>query len=437
MPSGPAEPSAKTLAESIYREVLSQASGDRLVEASVRRAGDILFVQDEPLDLNHYGRVRIAGAGKASLAMAGALLDLFPDADGLIVGKADPQLPTRLANLEVIGAGHPVPNLESLTAGERMLGFARDCNADDLVLFCLSGGASALLEALVAEVSLEDLQRTTALLLASGAPITTINAVRRQLSRVKGGRLSTAFGNATVIVLVLSDVVSNDLSVVGSGPLYVASQKEQGQQATLAQHWTLTHQNELPSPVQEALLELRLPTTAPHRRHCVLGSPALLIPLAIEAARQHGLEPLPYADPLAGEARHRAHRIIRLARARVLGGAHPFCMIFVGETTVKLRHPEIPTIGGRCQEMAVAAALGLSGHSGLAFLAGGTDGNDGPTDAAGGLVDSETVVQNPDSIRAALETNSSYRWLQKCGALLKTGPTGSNLTDIALVVYRP
>ena len=410
----------------IYGEVLAQVRADRLVSAAVRRAGDILFVQDSAFDLNHYDQVLVCGAGKASADMAAALADLLGDrlAGGLVVTKSG----AAEGVIRVVPGSHPIPGESSLAAGEKMLEFAAQTTERDLVLFCLSGGASALMEALLPGISLVDLQATTETLLKAGADIRTLNAARVRLSRIKGGGLARAF-RAQVVVLVLSDVIGNDLSVVGSGPFMAARRGRHGHAVAFG------FAGRLPTPVQAALTRDLL-ESAPPIEHFVIGSAALLWPLAAEAARRQGMEPVGYADPMKGEARTMAAKIMRLAKTKRARGEADFCMVFAGETTVTVRGDGK---GGRCQEMALRAATEVADEPGLAFLAAGTDGNDGPTDASGGLVEPGTVdaagVQNV-SARAALQKNDSYRFLKASHGLIITGPTGSNVNDLCLVVHR-
>ena len=217
------EPStlAGRLALEIYSDVLAGVRADTLVASAVRRVGSILFIHDSPYDLQHFEKVFVCGAGKASAAMAAALGPILGDrlAGGLVVtqpggGIAPPPIQT-------LEGAHPVPDERSLAAGEAMLKFASETTPRDLVLFCLSGGASALMEATRPEISLDDLQAATNALLNAGADIRTLNAVRVRLSRIKGGGLARAF-SAHIAVLVLSDVLGNDLSVVGSASPFLA-----------------------------------------------------------------------------------------------------------------------------------------------------------------------------------------------------------------------
>jgi glycerate-2-kinase len=411
------------MAVAIYERTLDAVRADRLIEAAVHRMGNLLTVQDLEYELEAYDRVRIAALGKAAVGMATALAaELGPYlSDGLVITKDETPAP---APLETLFSAHPVPDERSLEAGEAMLRFARECGEGDLVLFALSGGASALAEALEDEIELEDLRETTSRLLASGAAIGTVNDVRRRVSRLKGGGLARAFAPATVVVLVLSDVVGGELASVGSGPLVPPPDRSLSDEIV----------DLLPDPVRREVrshdLLLRATPEYPHR---VVGSVSIAVHAAADAAKALGFEAHAYLDPLEGEARVMARRVVQLAR-RVLRKSGPVAMILGGETTVTLRGPGR---GGRCQEMALAAAPGLSKLSNVAFLAAGTDGSDGPTPYAGGLVDEGSLlrarVAGVDH-RRALTANDSSRFLEACGGLIRTGPTFSNVNDICLVV---
>lgn len=422
-PFGP----ASELAVRIYERVLDAVRADRLIRGAVEREGELLFVQGQPYDLSAFRRVLIAGAGKASVPMAQAMAERLGDrlAGGLIVTKQGHA--EAVDGVEVLEAAHPVPDETSLRAGERLLAFAEGAREDDLVIFLLSGGASALVEAPVDGISLADLQAANQVLLASGADITAMNAVRSRVSRTKAGGLARAFAPATVVALVLSDVIGNGLPTIGSGPLVSPVTRELPYELLDA----------LPSAVRAEVLAGELfPRTTPKVDHYVVGSVSVAVHAAADAARQLGVVPLPYGDPMQGEAREMARRIVALAGRQVKARAgEEFCLIFGGETTVTLRGSGR---GGRCQEMALAVAPRIARMPGTAFLATGTDGTDGPTDAAGGLVDPGSLLRAKDAgvdHRRALVNNDSYRFLEASGGLVKTGPTGSNVNDLCLVVH--
>lgn len=418
---------AAQLAVSIYGDVLDAVRADRLVEQFVTLEDGVLITQGEPYDLRHFDRIFVAAVGKASIEMARAVEQILGDriSGGVAITRKGYAAP--LERLEVFEAAHPIPDETSLRAGEEMLRLAEKVEEGDLVLFLLSGGASTLMEQPVGDLSLEDIQETNRVLLSSGADIAQMNAVRSHMSRLKSGGLARAFRKATVVALVLSDVVGNSLAAIGSGPLF-GGRSDAHLPDSLIQS--------LPESVRREVLAGGLFGHAtPAVPHYVVGSVSVAIHAAIEACEKRGIEPLAYGDPMVGEAREMSRRIMDLAKRQIGARAGlPFCMIFGGETTVTLRGSGK---GGRCQEMALAAASSVSKLSGTAFLAAGTDGTDGLTDAAGGLVEPDsTLIAKAAEVdaRKALVANDSYRFLQACGGLIVTGPTGSNVNDICLVV---
>jgi len=415
------------LALEIYSQVLDSVRGDRLVRSFVDLDGDRLTIQDRAYSLADYRRVKVAAVGKASVEMAAAIHELLGSRveEGLVVTKEGYGAP--VGNYEILQAGHPTPNESSLVAGRRMKGLAESCGEDDLVIFLLSGGASALMELPNDDITLDELRETNRILLESGVDITGMNAVRASLSQLKAGGLGRAFGHATVVCLVLSDVVGNSLATIGSGPLIVPNRNVAIPEALI---------DALPSAVRrEVLAGELLPRSVPHIPHFVVGSVSVAIHAAADAAKQRGIVPLAYGDPMRGESREMSRKIMALATRQVRAQeGEPFCMIFGGETTVKIRGKGL---GGRSQEMALAAVSKVAKLYGVAFLAAGTDGGDGPTDAAGGLVeaDSEVIAQAKGfQTRRSLVENDSYHYLEACGGLIKTGPTGSNVNDLCLVV---
>jgi glycerate-2-kinase len=415
----------------IYSKVLEAVEGGKLVRAALRRTADELDVQGQRIDLASFDRILLCAVGKASEAMAKAAIEVVGDVDGgVVVTRRDTneEVPAGLRSIE---AGHPYPDEGSLLAGEAILQLASSVDEGTLVLFLLSGGASAMLESPAEGVSLEDLRSTNDFLLGSGQPIQVVNSVRSRTSRTKAGGLARAFAPATVLVLVLSDVLGNDLATIGSGPFL---EPRPGVDASIR----FAHAPALPDSVRAALqapkgIELGPTATV---RHFVIGSVSLAMHEALSAAEELGLEGLGYSDPMVGEAREMARSIARHARTVLEHrSGQPFCMVFGGETTVKLG--SVHGLGGRCQEMALAIAPRLVRMPGCAFLAAGTDGSDGPTDAAGATADPDTVSRaEAKGLKAseALANHDSYGFLSATGNLIVTGPTGSNVNDIALFV---
>lgn len=418
---------AGELALDIYRQTLAKVSGDQLVRDHVRLIGRHLFVDDLSFHLSDYDRLVVAGAGKASVAMARGLEENLGTHiyDGLIVTKHGHREPLRLC--QIIEASHPVPGQDSLLAGEEMLRFAeRYSKPGNLVLFALSGGASALMEAPVDGVSLDDLQRLNHALLASGATIHTINAIRSRLSRIKAGGLAKAFGDAEVVVLVLSDVPGDRLGAIGSGP-FVAPTADVDVTA-LASAFGL--HDALPPQV---MAKLEVPPDAsrnPHPEHRIIGNARQMGEVAVQTARSLGLR-CNGVIPLEGEAKDFPRF---LKTKRLYPGERADCVIAVGEPVATVSGEGL---GGRAQEMACAFAQIIADQPGLAVLVAGSDGTDGPTDAAGALVDGETVAlaaAKGFTVEETLRRNDSYHFHEAAGTLIKTGPTGTNLNDIVILV---
>lgn len=408
-----------------------------LLQRHLRFDGHRLSAGPLALDLDRVRRVLVLGAGKAGASMARgveAILGLHVS-DGFVVVKDGYRLAA--ARVEIAEAGHPVPDGRGLAASARLLALAESSTADDLVLFLVSGGGSALTPAPALPITLEDKQGVTRLLLAAGATINELNAVRKHLSRFKGGLLARAAWPATVLTLALSDVIGDPLDVIASGPTAPDS-------TTYAEALDVLERRGVVDRAPTSILDrLRagargeLPET-PKRgdrvfervTNLVIGNNALVVDAAAAEAERLGYRPHVLTRALQGEARDVAREL--LGRARAMPG--PACLIAGGETTVTVRGSGR---GGRCQEFALAAALQLAAGEDLVVLAAGTDGTDGPTDAAGGIVDAGTVARGR---RAGLEAartlvdNDAHAFLTAVGDSVVTGPTNTNLLDLYLVL---
>jgi len=347
-----------------------------------------------------------------------------------------------LAGVEHIVGGHPVPTPGSLAAGRRALEIAAATAVGDLLVVLLSGGASALLEAPAEGVSLADLQATTSRLLRAGADIAALNAVRKHLSRIKGGRLASAAEGRT-IALVVSDVVGDDLAVIASGPT-VADPSTYA--AALGVIDRFGGAGAFPRPVIDALTQGRdglRPETPKagsadlaRTRTMIVGAQRDAIEGARREAAARGYEVHVEPAPLTGEARAAARSVLERIEARTAAGGRKACLLSGGETTVTV----VGTgKGGRNQELALALAAPLAALRAPVVVASvGTDGVDGPTDAAGAMVDPTTAdraraagLDDPD---AFLRDNNAYAFFHALGDLVVTGPTGTNVGDIQVVV---
>ncbi|AEJ62291.1 MOFRL domain protein [Spirochaeta thermophila DSM 6578] len=425
-----------------------------LVRSALSLEGNLLTVQAKGpslrCDLSSFREVWVLAAGKAACPMARAAEEILGDriTDGLVVTKYGHARP--LERLPVKEAGHPVPDERSLEAGEAFLRLASRADERVLVLLLISGGASSLLTLPYRDerigLTLDDLLTTTRALLESGAPISEVNCVRKHLSGLKGGRLARALSPARTVTLVLSDVIGDDLSTIASGPTVPDP-------TTFADALAIVHrygmEDRLP-PGAKALLEAGVRGEVPETpkpgdpafdrvtTHLV-GNNLTALRAASSEARRRGYTPLILTAGLEGEAREVAHLFAALMRdaARGIPLSPPCCILAGGETTVTVTGSGT---GGRNQEMALAVLLSLLQRPALrpaGFLSGGTDGTDGPTDAAGGLIIPRIIEHarpHLSRLRAALADNDAYHALASLDALLVTGPTGTNVCDIQIVL---
>jgi glycerate 2-kinase len=385
-------------------------------------------------------RVLVVGAGKASGAMAEAAESVLGEwiADGLVAVKD--AAGARPRRVRVVEAGHPVPDARGEAAAAEILRLAGGAEPDDLVLCLVSGGGSALTPAPAAGVSLDEKQRVTRLLLEAGATINDLNAVRKHLSRLKGGQLARAAARATVVAFLLSDVIGDPVDVIASGPTAPDPTTFADALAALDRFGL---RSRLP-PAARGHLEAgargeRAETPKPgdpvfaRVTNLVLGNNELAVTAAAAEARRRGYRPLVLTRSLQGEAREVARAFAAVLEEVVRSGrpvARPACVIAAGETTVTVRGPGK---GGRCQEFCLALAERVRDLADVVVLAAGTDGTDGPTDAAGAVVDPTTIARARGrglDARAALDANDAYTFFQSLGDLVRTGPTGTNLMDV-------
>ncbi len=431
-------------AASIFQAGLEAVEPERCVRRFVRLEGKRLLVGDRAHDLARFDRVLAVGAGKASPRMGLALEDVLGDrlSDGAMNTKYGHSVPLR--RIELTECGHPVPDQAGVAGTDRILDLLRGAGERTLVLCLISGGGSALMPAPVDGITLRDKQETTDLLLACGANIVELNAVRKHLSRVKGGGLARAAFPATVVSLILSDVVGDPLDVIASGPT-VPDASTFATCVEILGKYDLLHR--VPAAVRsrfEAGVEGKIPDTA-KPGDAVLGRCQNLLVgnngLAVEAARKRaedlGYHTLVLSTRVEGEAREVAHAYAAVAKEIATSPrpvSRPACVIAGGETTVTVRGAGK---GGRNQELVLAGAMDISGWDGIVLFSGGTDGTDGPTDAAGAVADGETVARADAAGRPAaeyLENNDAYHFFEALGDLVITGPTGTNVADVALVL---
>jgi glycerate 2-kinase len=431
-------------ARQILDAAIAAGDASRLTRRALRREGQRLHVGDRAFDLTRVRRVVVVGAGKASGMMAEAaetVLDGVP-VDGLVAVKDRREPGPR--RVRVVEAWHPIPDARGKAAGEEILRLVRAARPDDLVLCLISGGGSALTPVPVARVSLAEKQAVTRLLLESGATINELNAVRKHLSRLKGGQLARAAHPAPVVALLLSDVIGDPLDVIASGPTAPDPTTYDDALAVLDRfglrarvppavraHLEAGARGEAedtPKPGDPALAGVT---------NVVIGNNGLVVDAAVAEARRLGLAPHLLTRSLQGEARDVARdfavRLDGIARTSS-PVARPACLIAGGETTVTIRGRGV---GGRCQEFALALVPEVAAMRDVVVLAAGTDGSDGPTDAAGAVVDPSTLARARAKgldVERALAENDSNAFFASLGDLVVTGPTGSNLMDVYLGV---
>lgn len=362
--------------------------------------------------------------------------------EGLAVSKYDHLLP--LSKVRLLQAGHPLPDDNGLAATRAVRDLVTQAAADDLVVCLLSGGASALLPAPAAGISLGEKLTTTELLLGCGASIQEINCVRKHLSTLKGGGLARLVAPRKLLTLVLSDVVGDPLDVIASGPT-VPDPTSFAEAMAVVDRYQLLQR--LPAAVRQRLEQGcagHIPETPKPRESCfagqvvqLVGSNAQSLAAAAAAAMRLGYTPLVLTSSLTGETREVAAVHAAIARELVASGQPlppPVCLLSGGETTVTLRGSGR---GGRNQEFALAAALGIAELADVVILSGGTDGTDGPTDAAGAIVDGSTLHRarqlGLDPARH-LQQNDAYPLFAALGDLLITGPTNTNVMDLQLIL---
>lgn len=431
----------------ILSAALEAVEPGEAVARHLQRRGARLYAAGRQFDLRRYRRVWIVGAGKAGAPMAQRAAAILGDAlaGGLVIVKeghagAPAALPPRLRLLE---AGHPIPDARGVAAAQQIADLLAGMTADDLVICLISGGGSALLVSPAPGLALADLQALTAALLACGASIDEINTLRKHLEQLKGGGLARLAHPATLITLILSDVVGDPLEVIASGPTVPDP-------TTFADAWEVLQRYRLVEALPAALIErlqrgLRgeLPETpkpgdplfaAVHNQ--IIANNHIAAEAALRQAQSEGFHTLLLTAHLQGEARQAGRFLAAILRQIAASGQplpRPACLAVGGETTVTLIGDGL---GGRNQELALGAVADLGGLERAALIALATDGGDGPTDAAGAVVTGETLARarrlglDP---RAFLARNDAYHFFDPLGDLIRTGPTQTNVCDLALL----
>ena len=447
----------------ILEAALKAADAGNAVRRHLSVSGSRLKAGPVSIPLKEFDRVFLIGAGKASAQMAAAARQVLGPllAGGIIVTKygharvAQALVPAAsrlvgthgqrsLPPITVIQAGHPIPDDQGLMASRQIRELLKELNARDLLIVLISGGASALLPAPVEPVTLLDKQQTTDLLLRAGANISQLNAVRKHLSALKGGMLAALAYPATTISLVLSDVVGDLLDVIGSGPT-APDPSTFSDALAVIQKYKLT--GRIPKTVRKRLQDgaaCKLPETPKpgdplfrNVHNVVVGSNRLSLEAAAGMGHALGYRTLILSSTMQGETREVARVHAQILREVQLSGhpiRRPACILSGGETTVTVTGSGK---GGRNQEFALAAAIEISGLTNALVLSAGTDGTDGPTDAAGAIATGDTLNRAARlglDARAHLSANHAYPFFDALDDLIRTGPTGTNVMDIHLLL---
>ena len=434
-------------AASIWSEALRAVDPEAAVVQHVKRKGHELRVAGKLYDLRKVRKIWALGAGKAAAPMASALEKVLGRhlAGGILVTKYGHGLPMKV--LELLQAGHPLPDANGVTAGLRIRHLAESqIEPGDMVFCLLSGGGSALLVAPAPEISLEDKLCCTQLLLSSGATIHEINAIRKHLSTLKGGQLARLLGRVPVVSLILSDVVGDDLDTIASGPLVPDRSTFRDCQEILER---LRIAHKVPASVRRRIDEGakgRIPETPKpgdpifrNKQNVIVANNSTACAAAARKARRMGYHAMVLTSRLEGDTGECARVHMAIVQEIVLEGRplkRPACLLSGGETTVQILGKGK---GGRNQEFALHCARPLAVLPAPCVVAClGTDGTDGPTDAAGAFSDNSTLTRalkfGPGFLKESLENNDSYRFFQRLGDLIITGPTRTNVMDLHIIL---
>ena len=409
------------------REIIDGAIKSVLPESAVKEALNRADFQSR----RGKGRLIVASIGKAAWRMAKAAGDILgSEISGAVVTKYEHSM-GEIKGLEIFEAGHPVLDENTLKGTRALLEYVKNLSENDTVLFLVSGGGSALFELPAEGVSLADMKDITSQLLACGADIVEINTIRKHLSAVKGGRFAKLCAPAHVFMVVLSDVLGDRLDSIASGPAWHDDSTSE-EALAIVKKYSLNVKPELMK-----ILAQETPKKLDNVTAVITGSVTALCQAACDIAKSKGYNPLVLTTTMTCEAREAGAFIASTAREVLTSGRPvqaPCAIIAGGETVVHLTGHGM---GGRNQEFALAAAAGIAGLDNVVIASLGSDGTDGPTDAAGGIVDGKTesiLKEKKINISDVLKENDAYNALKAADALLMTGPTGTNVNDVALAL---
>ena len=437
------------MARAIFSKALSAVEPTKILKERIQLEKDCLRIRigdnsEKVFDLNRFDKIFLVGTGKASNSMAQAIEEIFGDrlTKGVITTKYGHLLP--LKKTKIIEAGHPIPDQKGYEAAKMILNLLKGSGREDLVIFLLSGGGSALLPFPADGIALKEKQEVTQFLLDCGADIKEINTIRKHISWIKGGWLAKWAYPSTVIGFILSDVVGDQLDTIGSGPMVPDP-------STFGEAWEILKKYELLNEIAPSIRkylqlgkegnveETPKPGNVVFERvhNSLIGSNILALREAEKEATSLGLNTFILSSSIEGETREAARFHTAIAKEVISSGnpiPRPACILSGGETTVTIKGKGL---GGRNQEFVLAGALEISGVEKVVLLSGGTDGTDGSTDASGAVAD-HTTIQRAKSMgldpRAHLDNNDAYPFFQKLGDLLITGPTQTNVMDVRILL---
>lgn len=421
----------------ILAAAIATVDAREVINKAVSREGDTLNILGEKIALPGYRQIHLLGIGKASIGMSSALIETLGGnlSHGLIITKQRTELNQHPSNVTILEGDHPVPGNRSEFAGRKVKKFLGNIDAQDLLFCLLSGGGSALVTSPVKGMRLADLQALTTQMLGSGATIQEINSLRRRLDRLKGGGITTLANGASIFSLILSDVVGDPLEAIASGPTSPDPFSNKEALAILEKYDLI---GKLPPSVLTAL-ETTRETPKPgdrlfqRTRNIVVGNNQTAANGAVRQAALEGFNPHLLRTDLGGEAREAALDLAAILRQTKITGnpsSAPACLIVGGETTVTMKNKGK---GGRNTELALAAVRLLAGIQGVMLITLATDGEDGPTDAAGAVVTGTTHERAKEMgmrVEEYLSKHNSYPFFERLGDLIQPGSTGTNVNDL-------
>ena len=427
---------------------IKAASPSILIPNNMLLKENILTISDingisKSFNLNNFDRITVIGAGKASTSMAYEVEKMLDDKidDGIVVTKYN--FRSELERIQVLEASHPLPDKNGIEASKMIVEICKNAREDDIIINLISGGASSLLPSPADNITLEDKIKTTEILLRAGATIQELNTVRKHISLIKGGQLGKYVYPATIINLIISDVIGDHLDVIGSG-LTVPDP------TTFEDSWNVVIkyklENKIPYSVNNYLrdgIEGKAPETPKPNNpifknvnNFIIGNNWIALSAIKNAAEDKGYNSKTISSTLEGEANNAGKFIAQIAKEYSLSKVKPVCIIFGGETTVTVRGKGK---GGRNQELSLSTAIEIDRNKNIAFLSAGTDGIDGSTEAAGAISNGRTIERAKelglDAVKF-LDNNDSYNFFNKLEDLIITGSTNTNVMDIQILLLR-